>query len=352
MRALGRVGRAAVPLLLLTGCAVEPVTKQSKEISALYYTTLTLAVLIWAGVVGAILYAVVRFRRRPGDDTLPPQVHGNTTAEIIWTAIPIVIVLVLFAMSYSTLRSVDKVSADADTAAIVHVRGYQWFWEFDYGPDADGDNVVTGSNGDTPVFVVPAGETVRVVMTSDNVLHSWFVPNFLFKKDVLLGKANEFEFRVDIPGTYKGQCAELCGTGHADMVFEVRAVSRAEFDKFLADLKGQLCDPATPASATLEIASPPGQIAFDKTCLVAPAGQPVKLTYRHEGGTDAAHNVAIRAGQDPGADVRFGLPQAATIDDNQSIDYTVPALPAGSYTFFCQVHPGMKGEYLVKEGGQ
>ena len=351
MRALGRVGQAAVPLLLLTGCAAEPVTKQAKQINSLYYTTTAIAVIIWLGVTGAIVWSIVKFRRQPGDDVLPPQTHGNTTAEIIWTAIPILIVLVLFAMSYSTLRAVDKVSADADTAAVIHVRGYQWFWEFDYGADAEGnDRVLSGSNGEAPTLVVPSGENVRVVMTSDNVLHSWFVPNFLFKKDVLVGKANEFEFRVDIPGEYRGQCAELCGTLHAEMVFNVKAVSRPEFQKFLDDFPTPGCKGDEKPAAKLELTSPPGKIAFDKPCVVAPANQPVTLTYRHEGGTGAPHNVAIRAGDDPGADVRFGLPEAKTINDNQSIDYSIPPLPAGKYTFFCQVHPGMKGEYLVKEG--
>jgi cytochrome c oxidase subunit 2 len=349
VRALGRLGPAAVPLLLLTGCAAEPVTKQAKQINSLYYTTTVIAIVIWLGVTGAILYSIVRYRRRPGDDVLPPQTHGNTTVEVIWTVIPIIIVLVLFAMSYSTLRSVDTVSADEKTAAVIHVRGYQWFWEFDYGSDEQGERVITGSNGETPVLVVPTGETVRVVMTSDNVLHSWFVPNFLFKKDVLVGKANVFEFQVDVPDTYKGQCAELCGTDHSKMTFEVTAVTRAEFDEFLANFPRQGCTGDEQPSTTLEIASPSGTIAFDKPCLVAAANQPVTITYRHEGGTGAPHNVAIRAGQGPGDDVRFGLPQATTIGDGQSTDYKVPALPAGGYTFFCQVHPGMKGEYLVKE---
>lgn len=355
MRALGRHALAAVPLLLLTGCAAEPVTKQAKEINTLYTTTTAIAIVIWLGVTGAILWSIVRFRRKPGDDVLPPQTHGNTTAEIIWTVIPVIIVLILFVMSYATLRSVDKVSADPkDTAAIIHVRGYQWSWEFDYGPDANGTPrvVASGQNGEPPTMVVPYGETVQVVLTSDNVLHSWFVPNFLFKKDVLVGKANRFEFRVDVPGTYKGQCAELCGTDHAKMTFEVKAVSRADFDKFLATVEPPGCKGDEQASATLEIASPPGKIAFDKQCLVAPAGQPVTIKYTHQGGTGQPHNVAIRSGQEPGQDVRFGGPTgpARTINDNQSIEYKPPALPAGRYIFYCEVHPLMRGEYLVKEG--
>lgn len=349
MRALGRVGLAAAPLFLLTGCAIEPVTRQAKDIHTLYFTTLYLAIAIFLGVVGAILWSVVRYRKRPGDDTLPPQVHGNTTAEVIWTVIPIVIVLILFAMSHSTLRSVDKLSADSETAAVIHVRGYQWFWEFDYGQDADGNSrVLSGSNGEPPQMVVPAGETIRIVQTSDNVHHSFFVPHFLFKRDVIAGKPNTFEFRVDIPGTYLGQCAELCGTLHADMIFSVKAVSRAEFQAFLDDFPSERCPPDAKPANPLELASPSGKIAFDKPCLVAPAGTPVTIKYTHGGGTGQPHNVAIK--RESPEQVLYGLPDAKTIGDGETFDYKVPPLPAGSYQFFCQVHPGMKGEYLVKEG--
>jgi cytochrome c oxidase subunit 2 len=154
--------------MLLTGCAVEPVTEQGEKIKSLYDATLILAVAIFVGVVGAILWSIVRYRKKPGDDTLPPQFHGNTTAEVIWTVIPIIIVLILFAMSYSTLRAVEKVSADEETAAVIHVRGFQWFWEFDYGAGEGGSpRVLSGSNGESPQMVVPAGETIRIVQTSD-----------------------------------------------------------------------------------------------------------------------------------------------------------------------------------------
>lgn len=344
MRPLRRLGVPAG--LLLTGCASEPVTTQGKQIESLYYTTLALAVLIFVGVVGTALWSVFRYRRKPGDDTLPPQVHGNTTAEIIWTVIPIVIVLVLFAMSYTTLRSVDKRSGDDEIAALIHVRGYQWFWEFDYGDDRV---VAQGADGKAPVLAVPAGETVRVVMTSDNVNHAWFVPNFLFKKDVIVGKPNTFEFRVDVPGRYKGQCAELCGTRHADMVFEVLALQRPQFEEYLEkNVPPRGCKGDERPQAAVEVNSPPGAVAFDKNCLVVPANRPFTVKYDHLGGLGQPHNVAIRQPQ-TGA-VVFGIPQAALINDNQSITYRPAPLAPGSYEFFCQVHPGMKGQLLAKEG--
>jgi cytochrome c oxidase subunit 2 len=333
--------------VLLSGCSslttAEPVTREAKEIHTLYLIVTVMAVLIWAGVTGAILYSAVKFRKKPGDDELPPQTHGSTTAEIIWTIIPTIIVLILFGMSYGTLRSVDKIRADDEVAAVIHIRGYQWFWEFDYG---DG-RVSKSKPGQHPIMYVPVGETVRVVQTSDNVIHAWFVPNFLFKKDDVPGRPNAFEFRVDIPDTYKGQCAELCGTGHADMTFEVRAVDRKTFEAEIGKLTGG-CEGTEKVEPEQKLSSPEGQAVFDKECLVAAAGQPFTIDYTNGGGLP--HNVAITTkapGEPP--DI-FGQPESKIIPDG-NIKYEVKALEAGDYTFFCQVHPGMKGQLQVKEGG-
>ncbi len=326
----------------LSGCAAEPVTSQGKQIEGMYNVVLILAIVIFVGVVGAILYSVVMFRKRPGDDELPPQIHGNTIAEIVWTVLPLIIVLILFAMSYATLQSVDKIAPTKDLAAVINVRGFQWSWEFDYG---DG-RVVTPKDG-VPVMVVPVGETVRVVETSDNVIHAWFVPHFLFKRDAVPGRQNQFDFKVEIPGLYNGQCAELCGTGHGVMFFKVRAVPRAEFDAWVQTLGGNACEKVTPAptaASRVEIGSPAGVAEFDKDCLVAKAGAPTTIHFTNGGGLP--HNVAIA--KDPGLkETFFGIPQAKLIESG-SVDYTVPAQPAGSYTFYCQVHPQMKGQFLVQ----
>jgi cytochrome c oxidase subunit II len=347
------IGLAAA-CLLLTGCAAEPVTKEAKEINSLYLVVTVIAVLIWAGVIAAMLYSVVRFRKKPGDDELPPQFHGNTTAEVVWTVIPTIIVLILFGMSYATLRSVDKVSKDEDLAAIIHVRGFQWFWEFDYGTNAAGSPVVIKPTKEDsrPTLVVPAGERVRLVLTTDNVNHSFYVPNFLFKRDLTAGKTNQFEFQVDIPGEYEGQCAELCGTEHAEMTFKVRAVQRGGpggFDEFIANPPKLGCQGDEELTPTPELSSPDGKIEFDKNCLVVPANQPFPIKYVNGGG--APHNVAITTGKaasDPAGQILLGLPEARTIESGE-ITYQAPALQPGSYTFFCQVHPGMAGELQAKE---
>ncbi|HVE97725.1 MAG TPA: cytochrome c oxidase subunit II [Mycobacteriales bacterium] len=354
--ASARVILGLAATLLLTGCArtglAEPVTAEGKKVESLYVVVYYIAVLIFLGVLGAILYAVVRFRKQPDDETLPPQTHGNTTAEVIWTALPLIIVLVLFAMSYGTLRVIDEAKPVKDLAAVVNVRGIQWGWEFDYG----NDKVVSGgaSDDEPPTLVLPVGEDVRLVMTSDNVIHAFHVPNFLFKRDIIPGRQNQFDIRVDIPGTYGGQCAEFCGTEHAKMTFRVRAVSRAEFDKFVEELTGDNCqgDESEP-SAELALKSPNNQIKFvdveseeQERCLKAPADTPVKIAYENGGGQP--HNVAVVAGSPSNPkETYLGLPDAKVIESGR-ITYDVPPLPAGIYTYFCQVHPNMSGTYLVQ----
>jgi plastocyanin len=203
-------------------------------------------------------------------------------------------------------------------------------------------------------MVVPVGEDVRLVLTSNNVIHAFYVPNFLFKRDVVPGRQNQFDFRVDIPGTYKGQCAEFCGRDHAKMTFRVKAVDRAEFDKFIEGLSGDACQgDDTPPSAALAIKAPAGEIRFvdvktgeQERCLKAPANAPVKIEFSNGGGLP--HNVAIITGTPAAPEkTHLGLPAAKTIDGG-STTYDVPALPAGQYTFYCQVHPIMNGTYLVQ----
>ncbi len=351
-----RAALLAIVVLGLSGCEsglAEPVTHEGHRTETLYLVVYYIALLIFVGIMGAIGYAAIKFRKRPDDDELPPQVHGNTIAEIIWTVIPLVIVLVLFAMSYSTLRVIDDAKPVKDLAAVINVRGVQWGWEFDYG----NDKVVTGSSSDKepPTMVVPVGEDVRLVLTSNNVIHAFFVPNFLFKRDVVPGRQNQMDIRVDIPGTYKGQCAEFCGTDHAKMTFRVKAVSRKAFDAFIEGLTGDLCqgDDSAP-SATLKVDSPANQIRFvdpatgdQERCIKAPANAPVTIEYSNGGGQP--HNIAVVTGTptNPGT-IHLGIGKGADVLASGTATYAVPALPAGKYTFFCQVHPIMNGTYLVQ----
>lgn len=349
MRPVGRHLRliaAAVAPLLLTACAKQPVTEQGEKIYTLYNIVLGIALVIGVGVVGMILLSAVRYRKRPGDDTLPPQTHGNTTFEIIWTAVPTVIVLALFAMSFVTIRAID--TPKDSYAAVVEVKGYQWSWTFDYGTNKNGTKVLvkTQNNRTPPEMVVPVGETVHVELRSDNVIHSFWVPETLFKRDVVPGKANGFDITVNAPGIYQGQCAELCGTEHALMTFTVRAVGRAEFDKWFQEFVPPRpeCKETGKASDQVEITSVPGASEYVQQCVYVTAGKPATIKFTNGGGLP--HNVVVVKGTDTS-----GPPLARTeiVENKGSASAQLPPQqPSDDYTFWCVVHPLMQGRLVVQ----
>ena len=319
-------------------------TEQGSKIYTLYNVVLAIAVLIGVGVIGMILLSCVRYRKQPGDDTMPPQTHGNTTFEIIWTAIPTVIVLALFGMSFATIRAIDKPSGNH--AAIIEVRGYQWSWTFDYGTNAAGTRVLVRApdNRSEPEMVVPVGEKVHVEQRSDNVMHSFFVPAFLFKRDLIPGKANGFDITVTSAGVYHGQCAELCGTDHAKMTFKVRAISRAEFDDWFNTFKPPLpkCEDTAKASNAVTISAVKDSAEWAEKCAYLKAGQPSKLTVVNPGGPP--HNIAVYEG--PFTDNKV-LKASDTISSGSSTIDVNPLQSGKDYRFYCQVHPQMEGLVVV-----
>jgi cytochrome c oxidase subunit II len=171
---------------------------------------------------------VVRYRRR--GDELPEQTHGNNTLELIWTLIPTVIVLALF---WVTLQAQDRVVEPASRPALtVDVTAFQWSWRFRY--EESGAEVVGGA-GNVPELVVPVGQPVRIRLRSADVVHSFYVPQTLFKRQAIPGITNEFDLTFEKVGIYHGQCTQFCGLAHADMVFRVRVVSQGEFQSWTAN---------------------------------------------------------------------------------------------------------------------
>jgi cytochrome c oxidase subunit 2 len=339
-----RLAAAVAATFFLSACAQQPMSEQGKKVYTLYNIVLVIALVIGFGVVGMILLSCVRYRKRPGDDELPPQTHGNTTFEIIWTAVPTVIVLALFGMSFATIRAIDK--PVKDVAAVVEIRGYQWAWTFDYGKNSAGMDVLVRTNTNTkpPVLMLPVGQKVHFEERSDNVIHSFFVPAFLFKRDVVPGRANGFDLTVSSPGVYQGQCAELCGTEHAKMTFVVKAVGRAEFDKWFQTFQPPRpeCTDTSKAAATTTIHSVPGAAKFVEECAYLKAGT-AKVTFANGGGLP--HNVAVIEGVTPPGT----LLGAGKIIQSGSNTFDVSGLKAGGdYTFYCQVHTQMQGRVVVQ----
>ena len=218
----------------------QAVTEQGQAIRDLYTIVFLIAVAVFFVVEGLILWSVIRYHRKPGDDSLPPQTHGNNIAEAVWTIVPTIIVAFLFVISWQTLNVVDTVSATPETRIVAHAGQFQW--SFDYLAD-DGETVLftqLAPIGDDGGMNVPTGRTIQLSLTvnENDVLHAFYVPQFLFKRDVVPGRVNKFDFKVDedqAGQTFRGQCAELCGAGHSIMLFDVHAMTAADFDAWLAD---------------------------------------------------------------------------------------------------------------------
>ena len=261
--------------------------------------------------------------------------------EIVWTVIPTIVVAILFVVSFNTLNTVDATAATDVRITAVAAR-FQWSFEY---LSADGSKVLFQQLA--PELTIPAGRTVHLNLRSKDVNHAFYVPQFLFKRDVIPGRDNNFDFTVDpaeAGQTFRGQCAELCGMFHGSMLFTVKALSPADYDKWLADAiaKASQSPPPAPSGAAgqvqLDLAAK--DVQFDKAALDAPADQPFTIKFQNNDPT-VPHNVAIHdaSGQEqfkgeifPGVDVRT---------------YPIPALKAGSYTFSCSVHPNMTGTLTV-----
>jgi len=243
--------------VLLASCSggrLDPVTKQGNGLGTLYSIMFLIALVIFVGVELAIWVFPIVFRRRRGDDELPKQIHGNNVLELVWVVIPAIIVVVLFTLSY---RQITKVQAkEAIPNRTIKVIGKQWAWTFDYGNGVQvvGENATKDSAGfanlpTPPTLVVPVGETIEFQLQSNDVIHSFYIPQTLYKLDVVPGQQNSFQVQFDkLSAGQKGNgiynddvfpaaCAELCGAQHAQMLFQVQVVSTDQFDRWVIERK-------------------------------------------------------------------------------------------------------------------
>lgn len=234
----------------------EVVTTEGIAAAGLYLPIFIIAVIIFVLIEGLLIYMALRYRRRSKGDDLPQQVHGSNRLEIIWTVIPAIVVAVLFIGS--TIVLLDIESESDDPAVVVDVTGFRFGWIFDYmEPDSfdeetssyepTGVQVTGGGRENAPVMVLPVGEPVRFRVTAADVIHSFYVPAFFFKRDAIPGRTNEFEVTIEKPGIYGGQCAEFCGLAHGDMYFSVDAREPAEYEAWFTAQLGE-----TPATADAE----------------------------------------------------------------------------------------------------
>jgi cytochrome c oxidase subunit 2 len=209
------------------GCAPTSVTEQGKAIQGDYNVFLYLAAVVLVVVSGLLVWSMLRYRRR--DDEPPTQTHGNNLLELTWTAIPTVLVLVLFVVTIQAQNKATKPAAQPFLT--VEVTAFQWSWQFAY----EGQGVeVVGAPGRVPELVVPVGQPVRIKLTTADVVHSFYVPQALFKRQAIPGITNQFDLTFDKAGIYHGQCTQFCGLAHTDMTFRVRVVPQGEYQRWLA----------------------------------------------------------------------------------------------------------------------
>ncbi len=265
----GRVAKlvalAALVIPLTTGCSVDEVirfgwpvgvTPQAEAMRHLWTWSAIAALIVGAITWGAMFWAIAFHRKRKGDDDTPPrQTQYNLPIEVVFTVIPTIIVAVLFGFTVNVQNYVDRDLPNPDVR--VDITAFQWNWRFDY-PDARGANgqpITTQGTSDTiPLLVLPTDRRIQFTQRSTDVIHSFFVPEFLFKRDVFPDpeqndQDNVWQIdRIDREGAFVGRCAELCGAYHAMMNFEVRALSPALYDRWVT-LREQI-NPATGAPYT------------------------------------------------------------------------------------------------------
>jgi cytochrome c oxidase subunit II len=281
-RATALVGTAVLLPVVLAGCSLEDAfhlgwprtkpTEQSELMMDLWIGSTVAALAVGVIVWGLTFWCVVAYRKRNGglppqerleegaipprnskherigeDSILPPQTRYNLPAELAFTGIPFVLIGALFYFTVVVQNEVTAVSEDPN--AVVEITAFKWNWQFTYTEDADGDgtfepledvdgNVVTetGTSDYIPIIVVPATEKVQFVGGAQDVIHSFWVPDLLFKRDVFPGGERHLQtWEVDFTkeGEFVGRCAELCGAYHAFMNFEMRVVSEADYEAFL-----------------------------------------------------------------------------------------------------------------------
>lgn len=241
------MGVAAVAMLALSGCSEaevgalkrlglpETASDRAVAIHDLWIGTWIAAGLIGVGVWALIGWCVVRYRNK---GSVPRQARYNLPMEILYTGAPFVIIGVLF---YYTILAQTQVEAKVQKPdVVVDVVGQKWSWTFNY-KSADNPAVGTdvwraGTINDTPELYLPVNQSVRFNLSSPDVIHSFWVPAFYKKLDVVPGRANTFDLTPTKEGVYAGKCAELCGTYHSAMLFEVHVVSEAEYDAYLKSL--------------------------------------------------------------------------------------------------------------------
>ncbi|MEY4398407.1 MAG: hypothetical protein RLZ53_983 [Actinomycetota bacterium] len=271
---------AAATTLLLSGCSradfssailmplpVEAVDVTNHTNNIIDFWNISWAVLWGVGALawGLMAWAIIVYRRRKGDDHLPAQMRYNNPIETLFTVVPFILVIGFFVMTAQSMKAIESPN---DPEVKIQVIGKQWSWDFNYTDENVYDSGIQAqyTTGDTfddttlPTLYLPVGKRVEIDLSSRDVDHSFWVIEFLYKKDTLPGRWNQMYFTPEKEGTYRGKCAELCGEYHSMMLFNVKVVSQSEYDKHIQELKaaGQVGQLSIDSSRNMNL---PGVVA-------------------------------------------------------------------------------------------
>lgn len=221
----------------------DPAGTLAREVQPVYWTLFFFAVIVLVLIDGGIVWSAIRYRDRPG--RVAKQFHGHNMLELTWTLVPTALVIFFSVLSFQKLQLINDTATDADM--VIQAEGRQWSWSFKY-PEEDRFRLENGTylTGAEELHV-RVGDKVRVELSSPDVIHSFFVPQIGGKKDAVPGRKTEVWIRAEKPGVYKGQCAEFCGDGHADMLIVLYAYDEAGYAQWLQEAKAfanLLNDPA------------------------------------------------------------------------------------------------------------
>nr|WP_245634455.1 cytochrome c oxidase subunit II [Janibacter corallicola] len=228
----------------LNGYLPEAATREGGYVEDFWIWTWVAAWLVGIAVWGMTLWCIVVYRRRKNDDgTLPVQLQYNVPLEILYTVVPMMMVGVIF---FYNVQAQDELGKIEEPDVVINVVAKQWSWDFNYvnenvhtaGQMAQLDGT-KGAEKKLPTLYLPKGERVEFVLTSRDVIHSFWVPAFLEKMDVNPGIVNRFQVTPTQEGTFQGKCAELCGAYHSQMLFNVKIVDKAEYEAHIQKLKKQ-----------------------------------------------------------------------------------------------------------------
>ena len=341
----------AIALVLLTGCAKEGISPTARDVHQLYTVIMLLALPVFIGVEAVLIWCIVRYRKR--DDEAPSQTVGGTRSLAVFFAIPAVIVATLFPFGEATLMRVQQ---EPTPLVKIDVEGFQWEWTFLYLNEGIFVSGKTASDTAPQVpaqMYLPVDQPVQITLTSRDVIHSFFVPDLLFKRDAIPGRTSTFTFTPTVLGVFHAQCAEFCGLWHPRMTFDVHVVSPPDYQAWiLQERKAAASVTCQPNGTSLSlIAHNISWVDAQGTgvhCLAVPADTPFTVSITNEdAGID--HNFSIYTSFFE----EKNFFKAPKITGPASETEQIQGLPPGRYYFQCDVHgPAMSGAFIVGNPGQ